>query len=400
MGLFSGRPAIEERDAFPYPAIPPNSQVGTTSIRRVDLSRTNTAMGHVGVYSAVNLIASMAEIVPLRIYSQSVDNEIPMPRWLADLGGQGHGIGDFTYQLMYCWGLRGNVVGQVPERDNTGKPRIIDIVHPDQVKLSGNSGSPDWYLNGQQVDNPKETIFHRRVFPMPGAIMGMSPIALHATTIGLGLMSKNFGAQWFLDGAHPSAILSNDEMSEIGATAAMGVKQRFLQAVRGTREPVVLGKGWKYQQIQIAPAESQFLETQEWTAAECARIYGPGMPAMLGYKTGGSMTYANIEQRAVDLLVYSLDPWLVRAERLFTSLLPAPQFAQFDRKALLRSDTKTRYEANQIALKNGWRTINEIRKDEGDAPVPWGDEPFTLTPATPEPAADGTDGAGNPGGNQ
>jgi HK97 family phage portal protein len=152
-------------------------------------------------------------------------------------------------------------------------------------------------------------------------------------------------------------------------------KQRFLAAIRGTREPVVLGKGWKYQAIQINPNESQFLETNNYTSAECCRIFGPAYAEIFGYATGGSMTYANIEQRSLDVLTYAVDPWLVRIENMLTRLLPAAMYAKFNRKALVRTDLLTRYRAHEIALRNRFTVVNEVRDVEDMSPVEWGDEP-------------------------
>jgi hypothetical protein len=49
----------------------------------------------------------------------------------------------------------------------------------------------------------------RRSFPIPGCIMGASPIRQHALTIGGGLSAEQFGAQFFVDGGHPTAIFQN-----------------------------------------------------------------------------------------------------------------------------------------------------------------------------------------------
>lgn len=385
MGLFT---RSELRQAFPEPPVPAAGTAGGSSVRSVSLRRTDAALQKVAIFASVNLLASIPTMIPFNVYS-GVGNDKrsrPTPRWLTDLGATKHGTADFLWQVMYCWGLRGNAVGQILERDpRNGTATAIDLWSPDDVTLTPDPNDASkvvWRNNGKMV--PTEDVWHKRVYPAPGRVMGLSPIALHAVTIGQGLYAQNFGAQWFLDGAHPSSVLTNDRTAEIDQTTANTVKQRFLAAVRGSREPVVLGNGWKYQQIQIAPAESQFLETQEYTAAECARIYGPGMPEILGYKVGNSMTYANIEQRSVDLLTYTIDPWLVRVERMLSELLPAPQYVRFDRKALLRTDALTRFQKHQFALKNGLQYINEIRANEEDlAPVPWGNEPYlpALGPA-------------------
>ena len=386
MGLFT--PRGERRDAFPMPVIPPNSAAGTVSIRSVNLHRAETALQKVAIWAAVNLIASVPEMLPYGVYRGfGVDrSEITPPQWLQDLGGEGHGLADFCWQMLYCWGLRGNVIGLAAERSpQTGQPTQIVLQHPDDVSVIPDPKDPtqiQWRVHGKEI--PKSQLWHKRVFPVPGRVLGLSPIGMHAVTIGQGLHAQNFGEQWFLDGAHPSAVLTNNQQREIDQTIAKTVKERFLAAVRGTREPVVLGSGWEYQQIQIAAGESQFLETQGYTASECARIYGPGMPEILGYDTGHSMTYANIEQRAVDLLKFTLDPWLVRVERALSSLLPSQQYFEFNRKALLRADTVTRFQAHALALKNAFMTANEVRVgDESLGPVPWGDSPFlpALGPA-------------------
>lgn len=403
MGLLLRGPDREKRDAFPYPPIPPNSQQGTSSLRSVSLHRADSALQKVAIWASVDLIASVGSMLSWDIWRGSgADRQIaPTPRWLLDLAGDGHGMPDFLWQMYYCWGLRGNVVGIVGDRSpQTNQPTQISLQHPDDVTVRvTEAGDPEWRVKGKLV--PASQIWHQRVYPTPGRVLGLSPIAMHAVTIGQGLYAQNFGAQWFLDGAHPSAVLTNSQAREIDQTTANTVKQRFLAAIRGTREPVVLGSGWEYKQIQIAPAESQFLETQGYTASECARIYGPGMPEILGYEVGHSMTYANIEQRSVDLLKYTLDRWLVRGERVMSSLLPERQYFRFNRKALLATDTKTRFESHQLALKNAWMTANEVRTQEEDlATVPWGDEPFlpALGPAAAAAAIrDDTTGPTQPG---
>jgi phage portal protein BeeE len=148
-----------------------------------------------------------------------------------------------------------------------------------------------------------------------------------------------------------------------------------------------MGKGWKYQQIQIAPEESQFLETQGWTAAECARIFGPGVAEVLGYAAAGSgsaLTYTNRVDRSADLLTYAMNKWLRRMERLLSDMLPSTQYVRIDRDALLEMTTLDRYRAYQIALQNGFRVIDEVREDEDMRPVPWGKEPFSLPNPLPD----------------
>ncbi|MBP9920246.1 MAG: phage portal protein, partial [Dermatophilaceae bacterium] len=256
----------------------------------------------------------------------------------------------------------------------------VSWFHPDSVYPQIISGEVIWYVHGQQWDQPAMFV-HRRVNPIAGRLLGMSVVERHAMQIGTSLAAGQFGSQWFADGGHPSGLLVNQ--SDITQEQAATVKARWTSLFKGTREPAVLGKGWDWKPIQITPNESQFLETQRFTEAQCARMFGPAVAETLGYETGGSMTYANVVDRRSDLLTFSLNKWLRRAERVLTALLPAPQYARFNRDALLQSTTLARYEAHSKALEDRWRTVNEVRDMEELPPVAWGGVPNEKTPNQP-----------------
>jgi len=362
---------------FVNPPIPPNSAVSGYG-GPPDLSRVEASLQKIAVWACVNLVATIAETMPVDQFvgKGTARRQMDLAPWLEDPDGTGHGTGDWLYQYVFSKMLRGNAYGITLARDPMrGTPTQIMLQHPDRVRVRlDEDGRPDWTINGRPVDRGR--MWHRRVFPVPGEMLGLSPIELHSLTIGLGLSSLRFGAQWFHDGAHPSGILSNSELDMANKTQADTAKARFMAAIRGTREPVVLGKGWTFKAIQVAPNESQFLETNNYTSAECCNIFGPGFASVFGYSTGGSLTYTNVEQRSLDLLTYAADPWLVRIERTISRLLPPGQEIKFNRRALVKTDLLTRYRAHEIALRNDWMVVNEVRDVEDQQPVPWGDKPI------------------------
>jgi HK97 family phage portal protein len=306
--------------------------------------------------------------------------QLPTPSNLQDPGATGQGLEDWVYSLLNSWLYRGNAYGEVVEYDRAGNPRRVSLFHPDQVRATLVDGQIQWWVNSQPWDEPSRFV-HRRVNPVPGRLLGTSVIERHAMQIGTSLAAAQFGAQWFADGAHPSGLLVN--ANDISQEQATTVKNRWMSLFQGTREPAVLGKGWDWKPIQINPAESQFLETQRFTEAQCARMFGPAVAETLGYETGGSMTYANVVDRRSDLLTFTLNKWLTRTERLLSQLLPSPQYVRFNRDALLQSTTLARYEAHASALENRWRTVNEIRDIEDLPPVEWGDVPNEKTQTQP-----------------
>jgi HK97 family phage portal protein len=374
MGLFSSPQtarAGEPFDASQRAVVPVTTSSGTTS---VDASTIPNAMQSVAIGSTVDLICSLGSELPIHVYRGEGSGRVKLksPGYFEDLAGDGNGTPDLIYQVLMSWCLRGNLFGDILERSPRGDyVTQFSPLYPDGVKGREVDGRLLWTVNGREF--PAARMLHRRVMPVPGHVMGRSPITMHAATIGVSLSSTQFGGQWFAEGAHPTALLTSDQ--QLGAKQAATAKERFLAALAGRREPVVLGKGWDYKPLQMNPEESQFLQTQGYSEAQCARIFGPGFAEILGYESGGNLTYANIESRATHLLVFGMNKWLRRLDRLLTSMLPSPQYARVDRDAMLESTTLTRYQAHALALTNRWKTVNEVRGDEEMAPVPWGENP-------------------------
>jgi HK97 family phage portal protein len=382
MSLFWRKP--EKRDTVPVP--PFYNRLGPSNgYADIDVSTAEAPLQSIAVRGAVDLICSLASELPVEVFrgEGSARVKVPTPGYLTDPAGDGNGLADWIYQCCESWLLRGNLYSQVLARHPSNYITQAMPLHPDEVTPQIENGRVEWYLRGQRIPD----LSHRRVNPVPGRLLGLSPVQLHARTIGLSLTSTQFGLQWFQDGANPSGMLTYE--GELSQPVAESAKQRFLAAIRGSREPVVMGRGWRFEAISVSPEESQFLQTQGYTAAECARIFGPGIAEVLGYESGGSLTYATVESRSTHLLVYTLGKWFSRVERLLTDMLPRPQYARLNRNALLESTTIDRFRAHEVALRNAWTTINEVRAVEDAPPVEWGDVPYPPPPAPSAPAPEG-----------
>lgn len=346
-----------------------------------------TSIQRVAVFASANLLATTISQLPIDLLRGEgpKKKELAKPPLLIDPSGEGYGFGDWAWSVLFRTLVQGNAVGFIAAEDALGFPTVIQLQDLGNVSARyRKDGSREWKINGEDV--PTDRIFHLRAFPFEGQVFGLSPIGNFMRTIGIGIQAEQFGSDFFRDGAHPTAILTS--AARLSDTQAKSVKDKILGALRGNREPILLPNDITYKQIQINPLESQFLETQKYSAAECARIFGPGVPEMLGYETGGSMTYANVEQRSLHLLIYALNAWVCRLENALSSprMTPRGQWVRINRNALLQATTLDRFKAHAIALSNGFEYINEVRELEDRPPVEWGNEPFTLK--APAPAED------------
>jgi HK97 family phage portal protein len=190
-----------------------------------------------------------------------------------------------------------------------------------------------------------------KAFTSAGNVLGLSPIAYARQAIGLGMAAERFAARFFGDSAIPTGIITTDQ--QIHHDEARALKERWAVTFGGERSApwstlhgrgvAVLGGGARFQAITIPPEESQFLETSRANIATVARYFRV-QPELIGGESGGSLTYANVEQRALDFLQFGLAPWLVRMETAISGLLSSTTTVKFNAGALVRTDLLTRYQ--------------------------------------------------------
>lgn len=276
----------------------------------------------------------------------------------------------WRYQMMLSALDRGNAFAYVTEFDPALRyARKAEVLDPNDVTLrrAGALAPPRWFVGREEVDPAR--LLHMPAFgPAPGSLLGMSPIDYAASTIGLGLASREYGSSWYEGGGHPTVALVSDQ--DINEGDAKTAKQRFKDATRDDHV-IALGKAWKVQPLQVDPEKALFLDAINATAVDICGFYGIP-PEMLGYASsgGGSVTYANREQRALDLLVFTVQWWVGRMERLISTQTPSPQFVKINVDALLRSDLMTRYQSYQIGIGAGFLTGDEARRLEDLPPLP------------------------------
>jgi len=377
MGLF--RRNLEQR------AITPSDVIAAVNDRRrfgplapQASVTTESAMRLSAVWACVRLLAGVGSTLPLDTYRivNGVTSEVRRPS-LFDQPSPGVALPTWLYQVWSSLLTDGNAYGVATEFGANSYPSSVELLDPSLVSWRPDADA-GWValLDGRPVDRwPNGPLWHVPLFTMPGAPYGLSPVQNARQSIAAGIAAESFGSQFFTAGGNPNAILYSE--SELSAEQAAGIKSAFTAATSMNREPAVMGAGLRYERIQVSPEEAQFLDTQRFTVEQIARIYGV-FPEMIGGATSGSnVTYANREQRAADWLTFGLMPYLIPIEEALSSLVPRPQRVRFNTDALLRSDTKTRYEAHAIGLSAGFLTVDEVRALEDLEPL---NEPAPVEP--------------------
>jgi HK97 family phage portal protein len=323
------------------------------------------------VFGCVRLLADSVSTLPIATYRIGERDPIPTPPLLARPSADFPEFSDWAWAVMASLLLRGNAWGLITDRYGPGLlPAQVDLLDPDQVAVSNESGRWVIRVAGEEVD--RSELWHVRAFPWAGKLEGLSPVAYARESIGLGIAAEKYGAKFFADSAIPSGYLySESTQGRMDRGTIDYLKAVWNASNQGRRGTAVL-HGVKYVPLSVAPEESQFLGTIKANVATICRLYGvpPGM--MAGSELGGHEDYSSPEQRATDFLTFTLRPWLHRLERAISALLPRTQVAKFNAGAMVRADLKTRYEAHAIALASGFLTVNEVRELEDRGPLPEG----------------------------
>lgn len=387
--------ALEERALQVMPWGPWNStgsMVGGVTVN------PDNALQLLTVYGCVNLIADTIATLPRDVYRNGTNGTAEevtnVPRWLDQPNPQTDII-DFLAQTLTSLLLDGNAYWAYGV-DKNFLPTELHVLNPANVDVRGsdpnspNPAAPTYWVNGVQF---KGRLLHIKGITRPGALKGLSPVESARQSIGIGLAAQQFAASFYENGTILSGVIETP--GAITTDQAREMKTNWSRDHAGPQnahQPGVLTNGATWKQLSVTPEQAQFLESRQFQASEISAQLFLLDPSMLGISSAGSrgqnLTYANLEQRGIHLVQFTLMRWIIRLERAFTFLLPKPQYFKLNVDALQRADLKTRYEAYRIALgpNQPFLAVNEPRRLEDLPPETGFDKIETPAPPTPPPA--------------
>ncbi|MFI6270726.1 phage portal protein [Micromonospora zamorensis] len=361
MSLFSPR---RTRSAGGGMSVPPPGAArlfGSTAVTN------ETALRHSAVWACLRLRADLISTLPVDAYRKvdGVQVEVPKPPILVNPGGERVGIQEWMYSTQFDLDRAGNCFGVITERNALNLPARIDLVQLGDVRLSDVDGEIK-YLIGGDTYRP-EDVWHERQYTVPGLVVGLSPVAYAAWSIGSYLSAQDFALGWFGNAAIPAAELVNSQKT-LSQREAMIAKTSYEAAVRAGGL-FVHGNDWELKPMQAVDSQTRFLETMQFGIPDIARFFGCPADLIDSAAGGSSVTYANITQRNLQLLIMNLGPAISRRENALSNLLSRPRFVKLNANALLRMDPQTRAATIKTQLDSRVLTPSEARALDDRAPL-------------------------------
>lgn len=356
----------------------------------------SSALQSTAVFACVRLLSESVAMLPALLYRRRADggkeraDNHPVYALLHNQPNPEQTSFELIESLMGQLGLFGNAFAEIQWRN--GYPVALWPLRADHTwvqrvngRLVYDTAILDADGSYQSFRLPAYRVLHVRAFG--NGYWGYSPIRYHATTIGLELATREYGARFFGNGARPGVVLTHPGLLDDEAVAR--IRESWINAHEGltnAHRVAVLEEGVKLDTLGIPPEEAQFLETRKFQVADIARLYRVP-PHLIGDLD--KATFGNIEQQSIEFVMYTLLPWLRRWESaLMRDLLVESErreyLIEFLVEGLLRGDTQSRYAAYAIGRQWGWLSTNDIRRLENMNPIRGGDGylvPLNMVPA-------------------
>ncbi|MFK5976899.1 MAG: phage portal protein [Sulfurovum sp.] len=360
---------------------------GGKSKAGVDVTLT-TASTHTTVMSCYRVLSESVASMPIHlmkrkkkkgIYHKSKDYEHPLYRILNLQPNKEMTQFNWIEAMMYNLVSRGNAYSQIIRNKRGDVVAFYPLLSDNMEKVRTKSGKLAYIYHSHKVG--KVWLDKREVLSVVGmsldGVNGLSPIAYSANSIGLSMALEEFGSNFFANGANPGAVYEiPTSLSKIAFERLRTSLKEKYESLKNSGKPMLLEEGLTFKSIGISNNDSQFLETRKFQKSEIASIFRIP-PHMINDLE--KATFTNIEHQYLAFSTDALMPYVHRFEQALNIALfedDNKHYISFNMDAMLRGDTKSRYEANGKAVRDGWLTRNEVRKQEGLNPIKGLDTPI------------------------
>jgi len=362
---------------------------------RLGVSSIDEALREAATWACVLIKAKGMASTPVDVVRYDGERRIPMP--LPEVIARPSAMmrrRPWTFAAAASMFTDGNVWGMVTATDASLRPRMIELVAPEQVidrRVVDNV--PQARIDGEVHQlYPWGDLWHvAGEFVLPGTPFGLSPVGYGSRVTATALAAEEFGGQWFVDGAHPTAVIIPE--ADPGPDGAAKLKAEIMASTRGNREPIVLSRA-ELKQLQSTPSDSRLIELMEFEVLQTCRRHGVPPSMVYATVTGQNVTYSNVTQADLNFLKHTLSYPFDLLEEALTELLPGGRVVRYRRDAVLRGDPETRWRVYETRLRNRTISVNEVRALEDEPPYtgPEFDEPGVPMPGEAQGASGSDEG--------
>lgn len=232
-------------------------------------------------------------------------------------------------------------------------------------------------IDGKYVYFHANEVIHIKGMSTDG-LTGLSPIQ----SIRLQLESNGEATRYNRDlirkEAVPRGVLTVD--TALSNEARTKMRESWEASNKG-EAVAIADNGITYQQLGLNQEDMQWLESQKYNVQRIASIFKVPLHKINDLENA---TYTNIEHQSLDYVKNTLQPWVTQLEFEFAYKLYTETealdgyYVKFNMDSELRGDSEARAKVNEINVRNGFTTVNEVRGTNEMSPytLEVADKPF------------------------
>ena len=354
-----------------------------------------TALTLPALFRGVDNLCSHTAMIPLPVYQQTGPGSRERQRdnpvhWLLN--------GEFNPEMTAMRGrsttklhtvLWGNGVSEI-EWNSSGAPVALWPLDPMSVNILRVNGKLLYELlkeDGSTVRLMPSDVIHVQQLSRDG-IAGYGLIHMLAReNLGAALALAAYVQRFYRNNMQLGAIISVvDAMDEDAKAKFLADLEEDHRGPNNAYRALLLEGDAKVHKLPQDNSAAQMIETMTVNIGDAARWLN--VPPPLLYELSDA-TYSNITELGAWYERFSLGPWFAADEQEYSrKLFPGARgafFVEYVADALLRANTKDRYEAHGTALDRGWKNIDEVRATENLNPLPDGKGQEYRVPMNTEP---------------
>lgn len=293
-------------------------------------------------------------------------------------------------------GLSGNGYEFIERRDD-GNITALWPLASDKVQVFKGPDLLPYYQVGHHADRLHMRQVHHVRWHSLNGYAGLSPIALHADSIGMLQAVRDYAGKSFANGTMVSGVIERPKES-------MAIKdQKTIDGITGqwsnkfagldnAQKVALLQEGMTFRPLSMNMVDAEILGMLKLFGVDVARLYKIPLPLVNDLD---KLSYNSLEQQIIQYVVFGLLPWVKRHEQssnrdFILAKDRAKYYVEFNLSGLMRGDQKTRYACYALGRQWGWLSVNDIRRLENLPPIDGGDvylQPLNMTPAGADPLA-------------
>jgi HK97 family phage portal protein len=296
------------------------------------------------------------------------------------------------------WWFGPDYAGGLPKEQYVLNPRKLH--HEERIDVAAQEGitgkARRWFYQTGSELTPifSDELIHFRDWNPWNPVRGVNPLASLSLELEQDYYANKANSQLLKNNAIPQGILKTEQT--LRPEEADQLERRWESkygAVRAGRKIAVLGKGTEFKPLSFTPEVVKLFELKRWNLYTILAKYGiPPRVANINDKSTSLSGKDTAEQHSA-FWKYTLIPLL----RQFEQMLEAQFFMRFGLKETgvfdlwdipeLQDSEDAQSKRDIEEINAGLKTINDVLKERGKEPKPWGDmwhRPKNLQPVSEE----------------